>query len=67
METDSALRRPRESLYWTRKPWKTLVLPSSIFTGSVTCSSRSGQRSSSWMAAVELEKLRGSSSCRWAI
>src|SRR5262245_53301321 len=58
---------PRESLYWTRKPWKTLVLPSSILTGSVTWSSRRGQRRSSWIAASSFKSLAASSSCRCAI
>ena len=58
---------PRESLYWTRKPWKTRVLPSSILTGSVTWSSRSGQRRSSWIAASSFKSFAASSSCRCAI
>ena len=41
------LQGPRASLYWTRNPWNTLVVPSSIRTGSVTCSSRVGQRRNS--------------------
>ena len=41
------LQGPRASLCWTRKPWKTLTVPSSMRTGMLKWYSRSGLRSSS--------------------
>src|SRR5260370_21386443 len=61
------LHGPRALLCWTRNPWKTLMVPSSILMGSDKLSALRGERKTSRIPGANLSFSAAASNCRIAM